>query len=619
MKRGEWAIGEYDSVGMTLDFRNVNMLWASIVAETLSRLGLEQVVICPGSRSAPLAIALAQHPTLNTIPILDERSAGFFALGLAQQSKQAVALLCSSGTAGANVYPAVIEAHESRVPLLVLTADRPPELRDCNAGQTINQQNLYGRYPNLYLELALPSLAATQWAYLRQTLCQSWQRAHFPVPGVVHLNCPFRDPLSPQPDPATLALAESFDPQVFWGGLTPPDRSPTLRPALTLEGLGTVALAQQWNDWLDPQIGLPEAGVIVAGPAQPRSPQAYCEAIAHLSRTLGYPVLAEGLSPLRNYAHLNPALISTYDAIVRHPEWAIALAPQVVIRVGETPTSKALRSWLHETQPLQWVIDAGDRNLDPLHLRSTHLPTHPEALAAAIPNAPAPRPPSAYYQRWLEAETQTRTALDQALTAAAFGLGGKVAWLASQCLPPQTPLFIANSLAVREVEWFWQLGDRHIQPYFNRGANGIDGTLSTALGVAYNNRPSVLLTGDLALLHDTNGFLLNAKFRGHLTIVLVNNQGGGIFQTLPIADFNPPFEEYFATPQAINFAELCQAYQVAYEPIESWEHLAAALKDLPLAGIRLLEIRSDRTQTAQWLQTIFREIPESLPPNVKGR
>lgn len=593
-------------MGTGLDFRNVNMLWASVLAETLSRLGLTNVVICPGSRSGPLAIAFAQHPTLQAISILDERSAAFFALGLARRTATAVALICSSGTAGANVYPAVIEARESRVPLLILTADRPPELRACNAGQTIDQQKLYGTYPALYQELSLPSAEVSQLAYLRQTLCHAWERAHAPVAGVVHLNCPFRDPLYPALDAATQQLAEAMDTEAFFRGIgawTDFEQGHW--------GAVPAPLRSLWQTWLDPVNGLPAEGVIVAGPASPPSPQPYCEAIAHLSMALGYPVLAEGLSPLRNFAALNPSLVSTYDLIVRRQEWAKALAPKVVIRVGETPTSKALRHWLQETQPMQWVVDGGDRNLDPLHLRSTHLPVSPETLASTCPPNLTPVAETAYQKRWRQAEHQMRQAIDAALAEAPIHIGSKVAWIAAQVLPPETPIFIANSLAVREVEWFWQPGDRHICPQFNRGANGIDGTLSTALGMAHDNRPSVLLTGDLALLHDTNGFLIAPQFQGHLTILLVNNEGGGIFQTLPIANFDPPFESFFATPQAVDWSALCAAYGIRHIRVQAEADLRHLLKNFPETGIRLLEVRSDRTQTAAWLQTQFRNIPET--------
>ena len=204
-----------------IDFRNTNSVWASILAETLKRLGLTTAVICPGSRSAPLATAFAQTHGVDAIPVLDERSASFFALGVAQQSRRPVALVCTSGTAAANFYPAVIEARESRVPLLVLTADRPPELRDCHSGQTIDQLKLFGTYPNWQAELALPFLEMGTLSYLRQTVTHAWERSLHPVPGPVHLNIPFRDPLAPLPDATSVDLESQFQLEDFFSAISP--------------------------------------------------------------------------------------------------------------------------------------------------------------------------------------------------------------------------------------------------------------------------------------------------------------------------------------------------------------------------------------------------------------
>jgi 2-succinyl-5-enolpyruvyl-6-hydroxy-3-cyclohexene-1-carboxylate synthase len=586
---------------MLIDFRNTNTIWASILVETLARLGLTTAVICPGSRSAPLAIAFAHQGAIEAIPILDERSAAFFALGLARRSKRPIALVCTSGTAGANFYPAVIEARESRVPLLVLTADRPPELRDCNAGQSIDQQQLYGAYPNWYSELAVPAIDLSLLTYLRQTMIFAWERTLYPVPGAVHLNLPLREPLVPIVQPEAEAIAATFPIDHFFDCV--PNREVLSAPTVS---------ETTWQ-----AIPFPDRGVIVAGVAQPRSPERYCQSIAQLAKTLGYPVLAEGLSPVRNYAQLNPYLISTYDLILRNGQIAEELAPEGVIRIGEMPTSKTLRTWLTKTQPRQWIIDPGDRNLDPLHGNTVHLRLSVERWAVEQwAGLPAARAAHAYLDRWCAIESEARQLLDRTLeqtqdqTESLFE--GKVAWMMSQHLPVATPLFIANSMSVRDVESFWKPGNLQIQPYCNRGANGIDGTLSTALGIAHRQQSSVLLTGDLALLHDTNGFLLKNYWVGHLTIVLVNNNGGGIFESLAIAQFNPPFEEFFATPQNIDFAQLCATYGVEHEQIISWQQLQQRLEALPETGIRVLEVRSDRQRDAKWRQVNFSQLAATL-------
>ena len=566
---------------MSINFNNTNTVWASILAETLWRLGLKTAVVCPGSRSAPLTVAFAQHPEIEAISVLDERSAAFFALGIARQQYQPVVLVCTSGTAGANFYPAVIEATENRVPLLIMTADRPPELRDCGAGQAIDQHKLYGTFPNWQIELALPSVELSLLTYLRQVLVHAWERCQYPISGVVHLNIPFRDPLAPIPEARAQALTLTFDFNQFFAHLVP-----TADPQ---------PYGVQFPTY---QAGI--AGIIVAGAAQPQYPDRYCRAIAQLAQVTGFPVLAEGLSPLRNYADLNPNLIASYDLILRNPTLAETLTPEVVIRIGEMPTSKQLRSWLEETQSRQWVIDPSDRNLDPLHGQTTHLRVAIEALSQPIPSETQPL--SLYLKLWWEAEAYVQKALAQTMTKTIDLFEGKAAWLLAQTLPHETPIFISSSMPVRDVEFFWTPSNSHVRPFFNRGANGIDGSLSTALGIAHQQQPSVMLTGDLALLHDTNGFLLRQHFQGHLTIVLINNNGGGIFEMLPIAQFDPPFETYFATPQSIDFAQLCATYSVKYELITQWDQLQQRLNPLPINGIRVLELRTDRKADAQWRQ-----------------
>ncbi|HSM83522.1 MAG TPA: thiamine pyrophosphate-dependent enzyme, partial [Nodosilinea sp.] len=275
-----------------------------------------------------------------------------------------------------------------------------------------------------------------------------------------------------------------------------------------------------------------------------------------------------------------------------------AQRPDQVIQLGPLPTSKRLRQWLEATQPRRWVIDPAGENLDPLHGPATTLPLDLAALAGALAGT-APPPPGAYLTQWLALESALRPRLDRALGELEEPFEGKVPWLLAHSLPPGTPLVIANSMPIRDVEWFWPPNDRGIRPYCNRGANGIDGTLSTALGIAHGGPSTVLLTGDLALLHDTNGWLSLPRLRGHLTVVVVNNQGGGIFERLPIATAldSALFETCFATPQTVALNHLCAAYGVNYERVDSWAQLRASVSCLGQPGARLLEVRCDRKQS----------------------
>ncbi|MCX7593662.1 MAG: 2-succinyl-5-enolpyruvyl-6-hydroxy-3-cyclohexene-1-carboxylic-acid synthase, partial [Fischerella sp.] len=443
---------------MPISFRNTNELWASILTQTLKHLGLTTAVICPGSRSTPLAVAFAQSaPQIEAIPILDERSAAFFALGRAKATGFPTAIVCTSGTAGANLYPAIIEAKESRVPLLLLTADRPPELRNCHSGQTIDQLKLYGNYPNWQAELALPATDMGMLAYLRQTVMYAWERSLYPVPGPVHLNIPFRDPLAPIPDENVETLhtmSVKFHPEEFFAGVT----------TFSLSPHHPIPLSLPLRDWLKSY-----RGIIIAGVAQPQQPYKYCQAIAQLAQILKFPVLAEGLSPVRNYADLNPYIISTYDLILRNQQLAQQLAPEIVIQIGEMPTSPVLRHWLKTTATKRWLIDPSDQNLDPLHGRTIHLRVSVEQLVgkewetgktkqegkfSPSPHSPViapqthcvgtPSPPSSYLHQWCTAEAKVRVAVDQTLMQIKDLLEIKIPWLLSQILPSETPIFIAN-------------------------------------------------------------------------------------------------------------------------------------------------------------------------------
>lgn len=574
-----------------IDTRNTNSLWASVLVETLVRCGVKYAVVSPGSRSAPLTIALAASGGLEAIPVLDERSSAFFALGLAKQRLEPVVLACTSGTAGANYFPAVIEARESGVPLIVITADRPPELRACAAGQAIDQQKLYGGYAIQFHELAVPELSEPLLRYVRQTIAHAVARTLGPGGGPVHLNAPFRDPLPPLADDGAAAkLAAAIDWNLFFSHLAP--------PLLAELGAGL------------PRIPPDGHGVIVVGPAQPGNVEEFVAAAAEIARRLGWPVLADGLSPLRNHAARFPHLVTTYDTVLRNPAAAERLKPEAVLCLGGWPTSKVLRAWIESSVANIWFATERADNRDALHGRTRRLPISLPTLAAFLPIAPDE---NGYEKMWARYEQRVRPVLDGRLLAETGLFEPKAAWLLAQHLPKETPLFVANSMPVRDLEYVWPAGDRAIRPLCNRGANGIDGTLSTALGAAHDaGRPAVLLTGDLALLHDTNGFLLRGRLRGSLTIVLINNRGGGIFEHLPVAQFDPPFEEFFATPQDVDFGRLCGAYGVEYLLVRDWAHFATLISTLPAAGIRVLELRTDRKQDAARRKQLFAEVAATL-------
>jgi len=578
------ALPSLGGMGSThIDLSNRNSLWCGVIAETLVRCGVRDVIISPGSRSTPLTFAFVRHPGLQCVPVLDERSAAFFALGMAKRSRRPVALVCTSGTAAANYLPSIVEAHESGVPLLVFTADRPPEMRACSSGQTIDQQKLYGSMVQYQHEYAVPEAREDLLAYARQTTRHAVERSLYPFPGPVHLNCPFRDPLPPIREEDLSRFATLAEDGVFWDALAPVVRPPA--PAL-------------------PQVpALPPSGLIVAGPTDDFSP-ARCEEIAALARRLGWPVLADALSPMRQYTGDVPALVTHYDALLRSESLAARLRPAAVLVLDSLPTSKVLRSWLGSlTGVPSYHLSLHPENRDALHASSVHLRGDLPGLIAALPAGVAePCPRCAL---WRRADAAARSYLLDSLLAEILPVEPRASWELSRLLPRGTPVFVANSMPVRDLEYFWGPEGRGLEVFFNRGANGIDGTLSTALGIAREGKPAVLITGDLSLLHDSNGFLLSSRIESSLTILLINNHGGGIFGHLAVAGYNPPFEEYFATPQNVDFATLAAAHQVPYERVRDWAHFEQLFSELPAKGVRLLELRTERHHDALLRKQLF--------------
>lgn len=569
-----------------INHSNTNSLWSSVLVETLYRCGLKYAVISPGSRSTPLTMAFASHTGISAIPVLDERSAGFFAVGLAKQTHQPVVLVCTSGTAAANYFPAIIEASEARIPLLILTADRPPELRDCGAGQTINQIRLYGDYPVYQGEMAIPVATVSALESMQSDIVHAFGEARW---GPVHLNCPFRDPLPPVEDGSTVDVPKIEE--SFFSG---------------------IQLSQRVSKVPDSTIQLSTThGIIICGTEAPINPVKYCEHVARLSDLSGWPVLADGLSPVRNYAGLQSRLITTYDLLLRIKSFRDSMEPEFVIALGPLPTSKELRAWLTDSDCELYHVNRTGKQLDPTGSVVEVLDIELEDVYSCFEFLPSES--TTYAEDWLVAEAGARGALDESFNdPPASEFEGQVAWSLPRWLPEKTPVFVANSMPVRDMEYFLPPNDSELQIVVSRGANGIDGTLSTALGLAHGNQASVLLTGDLAFLHDSNGLLIRPQFESHLTVILINNRGGGIFNHLAIAKFEPPFEAFFATPQQVDFKQLVESAGASYVKATSLSELPTLLSDLSVPGIRVIEVETNRNQDSEYRKTLFRTISNFL-------
>lgn len=593
-------VAEEKEILLPLCTANLNMVWGGIMAEILACMGLEQAVISPGSRSGPLAVGFGTNSKIEAIPVLDERSAAFFALGLAKQSHKPIALICSSGTAAANYYPAIIEARMSKVPLIVLTADRPSELRECHSGQTIDQVKLYGDHVNFYKELALPEESVDMLKYLRQTMIHAFERAIFPQAGVVHLNVPFRDPLAPIRDEKFQEFLRKIDLEDFLCDVSYKQQS-------------RFELKENDAETLLRKMKSIDQGLIVVGPNQPADSGEFVKAISNISYLTGWPVIAEGLSPLRGNNHQMEFVSTKYDLILRNKHIAEKLKPEAVLCVGPLPTSKVLRAWLKECDAQTWILEDSADNIDPLHRKTTYLRVSIQSFAENITELRTnSRRENNYLWTWKLLEKQAIDGVCRELQECNFLFEGKVALELSQHLPKYTPVFASTSMPVRDVEYFWESNDRGCEMYFNRGANGLDGLVSTAFGVAHKNKPTVLLIGDLGLLHDSNGLLLKKYFKGSLTIVVINNEGGGIFEYLPISQFGEFFEKYVATPQSIEFKKLAAMHEVEYHNPDTWKAFRAFIQKLPECGIRIIEVKADRKKDATFRKDLFKNLSQQL-------
>ena len=576
-------------------------LFAAALVDELARAGVREVCICPGSRSTALAIAAAQHPSLRCWSQIDERSAGFFALGAAKATRGPAALVCTSGTAAANFYPAVIEAYHARVPLVVLSADRPPELREWGAGQTIDQVRLYGTHVRWFVETTEPNADPRMLRYAREVGCRAVAEAWGPPAGPVHLNLPFRDPLAPTPASGESEIAASARGTHRYTRVCRSVQAP--RPE-DVERLAELAHAC-------------ERGVIACGPMDAR-PE-LCVAVAELGSLLGWPILADSTSQLRSGAHnAGGPVLGNSDLFLRDELVARAFEPDVVVRFGAAPTSKSQRLWLEAHPPEHLIlVDPEAAWSDPSQLASLVFRVDPLALCdALIRRVAGSRGESRWLQRVLRAERCTADVVEKLVADEREFFEPRAIRELAAGLPDGAILYVSNSMPVRDLDAFLPVSNRPMRVLSNRGANGIDGMISSALGVAASQAQQVvLLTGDLALLHDVGALQAARRHSLNLTIVVFDNDGGGIFSYLPVADRVDPdvFEAHFRTPHGADLGDIVAGFGAGFARASSWEHFRASFKSaLDTPGVSVVEIPVDRDRSVSHHREIDRRVSEAL-------
>jgi 2-succinyl-5-enolpyruvyl-6-hydroxy-3-cyclohexene-1-carboxylate synthase len=560
-----------------VDATNANTALASAFAEELARCGLRHTVLSPGSRSTPLALALWRQPEIETTVIVDERAAAFFALGAAQASGEPAAILCTSGTAAANYHPAVCEADHSAVPLLVLTADRPPELRGIGAGQAIDQLELYGSSVRWFCEVGTHTADDDGLLHYRSTACRAFAVARGePRPGPVHLNLALREPLAPLP---VAGAVTATDPLALEGrgerpltAVTPIDMEPS----------------QFLLDEVAAHIAEADIGVIVAG--RQLDPELR-EPLAHLARIAGFPILAEPTSQLRCGPHERSHIVTAYDLLLRHERFRENASPELVLRFGEMPTSKPLRSWLAGSGADQIVVDPlGDWN-EPSRRAAALLRADATELAAGwAARLGEERPAPAM---WLQAERAAREAIEAELDGLDVLSEPGLQLALGDAYGDGDLVYTASSMPIRDQEAFLPSTEADATFLCNRGANGIDGLISSGIGAARaTGRPTTIITGDLGLLHDVGGLAALRDVSTPVRIVVIDNDGGGIFHFLPQEQAldEEEFEALLGTPRGVDVAKAAALFDLPHRELETLDELPDALA----AGTGLIELKTDR-------------------------
>jgi len=587
---------------------NKNYIWTKTFVNQLCDLGVCFASISPGSRSTPLTVAFAEQKKIKCFVHIDERVSGFFALGLAKASGMPVAIVTTSGTATAELYPSIVEAYQQRIPLIVCTADRPPELLNTGANQTINQWNLYKNHIRWFKYIGLPQLSVKRITNLQKIALRAFKTSLIIKKGPVHLNFPFRKPLEPK------SFTDEVDEEIL------KTIKNTIAPQANINGNENLSKREtKFYNKIAEKIIATEKGLIIVGPKE--YDQEFISKVKLLSNTIGYPILADGVSHLRfKTSDSDKNICCNYTAYLRSQNLRKNYKPEIVLQFGRTVTSVFLKSYIEQSEPLKFIINEyGDLfgpskkskvlKLNPVNFCDNLIRILKESKFKGKQN---------WIKLFNKAETLTEEIKSELLNKSNLKIEPKIFSELISIVPTNTKLMIGNSLPIRDFDYFVGKTNKNLKLFFNRGASGIDGVTSTALGIASVEKPAILITGDLSFIHDLNALLPAKKYSIPLIVIVINNNGSGIFEMLPISSEKKLFNTFFKTPHNLNISSLVKSYGLDHHLIKDTKDFQNKLKSsLQKKSLTVLEIKTDSGISKKIRKKYWADVVKKIERDIK--
>jgi len=582
---------------------NKNFIWAKAFVNQLCDLGVRFACISPGSRSTPLTLAFAEYKKIKCFVHIDERVSGFFALGLAKASGLPVAIVTTSGTATAEIYPAIIEAYQQRIPLIICTADRPPELLNTGANQTINQWNLYKNHIRWFKYLGLPQLSVKRITNLQKITVKAFETSLIKNKGPVHLNFPFRKPLEPN------SFTDEVDDEILM------TIKNTIAPQSNINGNENLSKREtkRFNKIAEKIIAM-EKGIIIVGPK--KYDQEFVSKLKLLSKITGYPILADGVSHLRFKTSVSDKNICcNYNAYLRSQNFWNNYKPRIILQFGRTVTSVFLQSYIEQSEPLKFIINEYGDLFGPSK-KSKVLKFNPVTFCDNLIRVLKESKFKGKHN-WIKlfntAEILAEEIKTSLLKKSNLNTEPKVFSELISIVPTNTTIMVGNSLPIRDFDNFVGKTNKNLKLFFNRGASGIDGVTSTALGIASMEKPTILITGDLSFIHDLNALLPAKKYSIALVVILINNNGSGIFEMLPIASEKKLFDTFFKTPHNLNISSLVKSYGLDHHLIKDTKDFQNKLKSsLQKKSPMVLEIKTDSSLSKKMRKKYWADVAKKI-------